>query len=415
MQWQFPKFDKKILICVSGSISVYKALDLISSLKKLGADVRVVLSDGAKKFINKIAFEAISQNEVLDSSNEDWSKEFSLESNIVPCNHISYARWADVCLIAPASANTICKFANGYADNLITQTLLATTAPILIAPAMNTNMLNSPQVKEALNKLESRAKILDSRIARLVCGINGNGALLENEKILIEVLKAGLESSFWQNKQVIITGGGAKEKIDSVRCITNNSSGAQSLALALALYTLGAKVHLIASFNPPTLPNNMQFYKAESNKDFKEKIENILDSSNEDSFLFSAAAMADFKVESSVKGKIKKEEFNNELKLIKNIDVLKEINNKSLIKIGFKLESNKDISLDSAKKMLDSLDSGGKECSFVCLNVIKENLAIFGEKENEITILSKSKNENLGVDSKINLAYKIAKFIENNI
>lgn len=419
MKCEFPLFEKNILLCVCASVATYKAIELANAFKKLGSKVCVVMSEEAKKFISPLSFEGITHTRVLHKQTESWV-DSSEEKLGLPrsYSHIAYAKWADICLIAPASANTIAKLACGVADNLIVQTLLASNAPKLIAPAMNTQMFKSFQVQNALQILAPHAHIIAPREALLACDTKGIGALAKNEEIIFNTIKTGLKDDFWQNKNIIITGGGSAEKIDSVRCVSNLSSGLQASALAIALYTLGANVTFISSKFPLTLPKDVRIIKVESNQDYENAIiqtlENLKPSPTQNVFLFMAAALADFAPKNQSQAKIKKQGIDVlTLNLEKTKDILASLNQKGLIKIGFKAEDDSISAIKNAKQMLSHAQEGGKGCEIVCLNLLENKP--FGSEKNHIQIIDSSGVSDLGLDSKINLAYKIANFIKNKI
>ena len=211
--------NKKILLAVTGSIAVYKALELIRLYVKAGAIVRVIMTDGAKKFINPITFEAISQNKVLDESSENWDKSQDY-------NHIDIGKWSDIFVIAPASANTINKLSNGLGDNLLLQTALAYPRMKLIAPAANTNMLKNPITQASLKMLKlCNYEIISSVTKELVCKDVGDGAMAEPQDIFDATCKELLKDEYWLNRKVVLSGGGTVEKIDDVRYLSNFSSG----------------------------------------------------------------------------------------------------------------------------------------------------------------------------------------------
>ncbi|MBP6498201.1 MAG: bifunctional phosphopantothenoylcysteine decarboxylase/phosphopantothenate--cysteine ligase CoaBC, partial [Campylobacteraceae bacterium] len=227
---------KKILLGVTGSIAIYKSLELIRLFIKAGAQVKVIMSEEAKRFIAPLTFEAISQNEVLHVKTESWSNEL---------NHIHIGKWADIFVIAPVSVNTLNKLSHGIADNLLSQTAIAFNKPIVIAPSANTNMMLNPITQESLAKLQSLGyEIVAPQTKLLACNDEGMGALADVEKIFYKSASLLLEDAFWKEKEAIITGGGTVEKIDDVRCLSNFSSGKQAAALALAFYLKGAQVSL---------------------------------------------------------------------------------------------------------------------------------------------------------------------------
>jgi phosphopantothenoylcysteine decarboxylase/phosphopantothenate--cysteine ligase len=219
--------DKKILVCVTGGIAVYKAAALTSKLVQAGAMVKVILSDSAAKFVSPLTFQALSRNEVYTDTFD--------EKNPHVIAHIDLADWADLILVAPATANTIGKLANGIADNMITTTLLAAIAPVWIAPAMNVHMYDHPAVKKNISILSSyNYQFIEPSEGYLACGYVGKGRLEEPEKI-VELIKqhfSNKSSLKLKGKTVLITAGPTREKIDPVRFITNHSTGKMGYALA---------------------------------------------------------------------------------------------------------------------------------------------------------------------------------------
>lgn len=411
--------NKRILIFVSGSIAVYKVLDLIRILRKHSALVRVIATKNALKFINPITFEALCNAPLLHDDNEAWDNLDSIESNPA-LNHIGYAKWAQIAIFAPASANSINKLANGIADNIYLSSALALrNIPKLIAPSANTFMLENKITQENLQKLKLNGfEIIESRIDLLACGDRGNGALASIDDIFYHIKKAiytfyPLESNldsirlstFWQDKNVIVTGGGSSEDIDDIRCISNNSSGIQASNLALALFYLGAKVRFITSKVPFILPSNIEIIRVKTSKNYIDSINSIIKNiESNDIYLFMVAAISDY-IPEKKEGKIKKQEIGKELilNLKQNIDILESLKNKKLIKIGFKAECDCKNAIQNAKKILDS-----KGCKAVCLNIINEKNKAFGESKNEISFITKNEILNFSGD-KFDIAMQICK------
>ena len=239
--------DRRVLVGVTGSIAIYKSLELIRLLTKSGATVRIVMSENAKKFITPLTFETLSSNIVLHENSESWASDL---------NHIGLSKWAETFVIAPATANTINKLANGFADNLLLQTALAYNHIIIISPSANTNMINNTITEGSLKLLKlSNFKVLGTQKKELACKTEGDGAMASPEEIFFEVVRDLLSRDFWKNRRVIVTGGGTIEKIDEVRYISNFSSGKMGSALAKALYFRGADVCFISSRFPESLPN----------------------------------------------------------------------------------------------------------------------------------------------------------------
>lgn len=416
---------QKILILISGSIAAYKILDCISQLRKYGAHIKVVMSSEACKFVQPLSFEALSGNVVLCEHNQSWSNDV---------NHIGYAKWADVVLIAPASANTIAKIAIGAADNVLLATLLASQAKKIIAPAMNTTMLYAPQTQENLHKLAGLGyEIIPPRAGLLACGDEGEGALANVQEIIFRLgrILHAKTRSLWHNRAVIVTGGGSKESIDCVRYISNYSSGKQASYLAIALYMLGAQVKLIAS-SALELPLGVEYVQVQSVQDYARAINEALNArldsinaKNVDSktsktrpkascrldkahkhIVFMAAALADY-APRFYNGKLKKQQVGDVLKLqcFKTPDVLDSIPAHSAFKIGFKAESDEASAQDYARDMLAK-----KHCDMVCLNVIGTDNP-FGSEENHIQIITQNNIQAVG-GSKFDVSLAIASAFE---
>ena len=219
--------DKKVLLGVTGSIAVYKSLELVRFLVKAGAEVKVVMSESAKKFVTPLTFETLTSNQVLDDTNESWVNDH---------NHIKAGEWADLFVIAPATANTIAKLANAIADNMLLQCALAYPHVKILAPSANTNMLNNPITKANLKMLAiANYEIIDTQTKELACKTTGDGAMHEPLEIFWHCAKALLKDEFWEHRRVIVTGGGTIEKIDDVRYLSNYSSGKMASSLATAL------------------------------------------------------------------------------------------------------------------------------------------------------------------------------------
>ena len=233
--------DKKILIGITGGIAAYKIPQLIRLYKKSGAEVKVVMTPSAENFVTKLTLQSVSNNEVYVSHFE--IDEYKPE-------HISLCDWADIFVIAPATANTISKIANGICDNLLTATACAFKKPILISPAMNTGMWENPFVQENIEKLKSvGCEILEPETGYLACGTEGKGRMPEPDEILAKTTAILNKTKFLEGEKILITAGGTKEKIDPVRYITNCSSGKMGIALADCAHSMGAEVTLISTLN----------------------------------------------------------------------------------------------------------------------------------------------------------------------
>ena len=375
--------DKKILIGVTGSIAIYKTLDLIRLYIKSGAVVRVLMSESAKKFINPITFEAISQNKVLDENSENWDKNSDY-------NHIDIAKWADILVIAPASANTINKISCGIADNLLLQTVLACKKKIIIAPAANTNMIENPITIQSINNLKNLGfEVLQTQTKELVCKDVGNGAMLEPIDIFQITCRELLKTSYWENRRVVLSGGGTVEKIDDVRYISNFSSGKMASSLATALYYLGADVSLVITRGYENIPKDIDLQIVDSSQTMFLALQDKLAlKSLKKSFLFMVAAISDYIPKESFKGKLKKEQLGEtwSLKLSKNIDILATLNKSEIYSIGFKAEMDKKEAKSNAQNMLKN-----KNLDAVCLNILDES-NVFGSDTNKIELILKDKS-----------------------
>jgi len=371
-----------VLLGVTGSIAIYKTCELIRLFTKSGHNVRVVMTQAAAKFITPLTFETLTRQKVLIEQNEDWSSEL---------NHIDYAKWADIYIIAPATANTVNKAANGIADNLLLQTYLACPAPVLFTPAANTNMYMHKTTQESFKKLT----IIEANAGLLACGDEGVGKMAEPEEIYLKALRLINKDEFWKNKKVVITAGGSIEKIDDVRFVSNFSSGKMGEALAKAFYIKGANVTLISS-KEHNLTKEIKQIKVQSANEYYEAI--LQENPN---YLIMAAAIADFKPKYSP-GKLKKDKIGDKmiLEMEKNIDILESLKDKPYKKIGFKAERDEKNALQYAKNTLKN-----KKLDAVCLNLLTKNN--FGSDENEIVFITKKDNILFPQDSKENIALKI--------
>ncbi|PAF46690.1 hypothetical protein BKH46_06905 [Helicobacter sp. 12S02634-8] len=403
---------KHILLLVSGSIAVYKSLDLVRAFKKLGACVRVVMSEEAKKFITPLSFEALAHTQVLHTQTESWAQ----SDGEIACNHIAYAKWAHIAILAPASANTLAKVAHGITDGLVLSTFLACKAPKLIAPAMNTAMLEAPQIKQAIALLQAYGfGIIKPQEALLACDTYGKGALAHIDEIVYNTLRTIHTDTFWQHKEVIITGGGSVENIDSVRYISNHSSGLQASFLALALYLRGAKVTLIASVFPMALPTDIECIKAKDSQTFLSTLKECIPQDRE-AFLFMAAAISDYVPKESFSHKLKKDAIGEvwHIECQKNIDILQSLTSPYLHKIGFKAESDGQDAPQHAQKMLQSPKDGGKGCAVVCLNCIGTH-SPFGAMDNEMTLFSHTHTHHIKRQDKLAVSFEILEFIQKTL
>jgi len=409
--------DKKIVVGVTGSISIYKSLEIIRLFIKAGAKVRVIMSESAKEFISPITFEAISQNIVLHKDTQNWQNDN---------NHIGLAKWADILLIAPASANTINKISAGIADNLLLETVLAYNKTIIIAPSANTKMYLNPNTQASLKKLKVFGHIVVNPEKKvLACKDEGVGALANPLEIFYQSSRELLKEDFWINRRIVITGGGTIEKIDDIRYISNFSSGKMAYSLALALYLKGSDVCFISTKEVENLPKNIYNIIASDSKKLQTTTKNAIEVAkkgimskpniyNKEApklikkkpYFFMVAAVSDFIPKNPTQGKLKKEIIGKtfSLELMQNIDILKEIDKNGIYSIGFKAETDEKNALQSAKNMLENKNLNG-----VCLNIIGKNTN-FGSDENEIDFITKDKIKKITKNSKLNVSIKILNF-----
>ena len=391
--------DKNILLGITGGIAAYKTCLLIRLYKKAGANVRVVVTPNALKFVTKLTLQTLSNNEV-------YVEQFDIDE--YKPEHIALTE-ADIFVIAPATANTtdsIGKIANGICDNLLSTTACAFNKQFLIAPAMNNNMWENKFVQGNIKKLEENGyNILYPSEGFLACGTNAVGRMREPEEIFektVELLSA--QQQILKGKKILITAGGTREKIDPVRYSTNNSSGKMGIALANNAAKMGADVTLVSTFG---VNGNFKNIVTETAREMEKVVkENI----SEQDGVIMAAAVSDYRVENYSEQKIKKgvgvnNGVNNELKLnlVTNPDILKDISlmhTKAKI-IGFCAESENLI--ENAKTKIKN-----KGCDYIVANDISRKDIGFNSNENEVYIIDKNLNINhIEKDTKENIAKKI--------
>ncbi len=364
---------KNILIGVSSSIASYKICELTRLFKKNGYEVKIVITPATVNLVAPLTLEALSGNPV-------YLEQFASRTSV---EHISLCDWADCLIMAPLSANTLSKIANGISDNLLTSIFCAYLGhkkPIILAPAMNTGMWENPFVQENLKKLEQKGcKTLEPETGFLACGVEDKGRLCSLDKIL----NAASEDKPLSGKKIVITAGGTKEKIDPVRHITNASSGKMGIALADCAYSMGAEVELVCTFE---IKKPYKTTLAQSTDDMLEATSNAFISNKSDCLIMSAA-VSDYKIKNPSQNKISKEKMGEKmtLELELNPDILKtmcEKKSKEQIAIGFSLGTENIVEL--AKEKLDK-----KGCDFIIANDAKIAL---NSDENEIYIINKDKN-----------------------
>ncbi|MED4202637.1 bifunctional phosphopantothenoylcysteine decarboxylase/phosphopantothenate--cysteine ligase CoaBC [Neobacillus mesonae] len=368
--------EKKILLCVTGGIAVYKAAALTSKLIQAGASVKVILSESAAKFVTPLTFQALSRNEVYTDTFD--------EKNPQVIAHIDLADWADLILVAPATANTIAKLAGGIADNMITTTLLATTAPVWVAPAMNVHMYDHPAVKKNLSILaEYGYQFIEPSEGYLACGYVGKGRLEEPEKI-VEIMKQYFTNKNNQplkGKTVLITAGPTREKIDPVRYITNHSSGKMGFCIAEEAKKQGARVVLVSGPVHLESPKGIEVIKVESAEEMYNTVLEFFDLAD---LVIKTAAVADYRPKQAYDHKVKKQAGDSILELERTKDILLELGKrkKNQVLIGFAAETNN--VAEYAQKKLEK-----KNADMIVANNVKAEGAGFGTDTNIVTLFKR--------------------------
>lgn len=339
---------KTVVLGVTGGIAAYKSLDIVSGLRKRDINVHVIMTEAAAKFVTPLSFQSLSQNYVVSDMFGE-PKSFEIE-------HISLAEKADLFLIAPASANIIGKIACGIADDMLSTTVMATKAPVLIAPAMNTNMYNNPILQRNIESLKSYGyHFVEPDEGRLACGVIGKGKLADSEKILDAIDMLLYDHKDLMNKKVLVTAGPTREDMDPVRYITNRSSGKMGYAIAKAARNRGAEVTLISGPSNLVPPLGVNFVRAYSAEDMYNQVMKYYDSTD---IVVKSAAVSDYRPEIKNTNKMKKSDNDMNIKLVKNRDILYELGKlkKSQLLIGFAAETNNLDEYASNKLLNKNLD-----------------------------------------------------------
>ncbi len=386
--------NKRIVLGVTGSIAAYKAADLASKLTQAGAQVDVILTDAAQKFITPLTFQSVTGRRAYADS-DLWGN----EAHVL---HVGLGHTADLLVIAPCTANTLAKLAHGQADSLLTVTALASTCPLLIAPAMDGGMYDHAATQENLDTLKKRgAYIIEPAEGHLASGLNGKGRLPETHELIGHIRVILGRDGWLANRKVIVTAGGTQEPLDPVRVLTNKSSGKQGYALAQAALDAGAQVTLITTPTALTPPIGAEVVHVQT---AKQMLDAVLSQSSDADVLIMAAAVADFRPKNAAQDKMKKEGGVPQVELEGTEDILKAVaGRRSEMKrlkvvVGFAAES-RDL-LENAANKLES-----KRLDMIAANDISASDAGFSVETNRVTLLfADGRKESLPLMSKIETA-----------
>jgi len=362
---------KTILLGVSGGIAVYKAAALCSRLTQGGAEVHVIMTESAAKFVAPLTFQTLSRQPVMIDTFDER------DASVV--SHIDLADRADLVVVAPATANILAKMAHGLADDMLSTTLLAVTAPVFAAPAMNVHMYAHPAVQHNMERLRQRGvRFIEPGIGQLACGYVGKGRLAEPEEIAAAIERHFAGQGLLRGRRVLVTAGGTVERIDPVRYITNDSSGKMGYALAEAARDLGAQVTLVSGRADLPCPAGVTFVPAGSALDMMDRVMERLDESD---LVIKAAAVADYRPAAPAEQKIKKKEERLTLELVRNPDILQAIGERKTHQfvIGFAAETG-DLEVNALEKLRR------KRCDLLVANDVTRPGAGFGVDTNIVQI-----------------------------
>ena len=387
--------NKRIILGVSGSIAAYKSPDIVRRLQDLGAEVRVILTSGGREFVSERSLQTVSKNKVHDNL---WDSEAELSMG-----HIELAKWADVVIIAPASANTIAKLCHGKADDLLSTVILATSASVMVAPSMNQQMYASLAMKDNLQLLQNRGvKIIDPGFGEQACGDVGEGRLAEVSEIARQTAEL-FQNNTLGGKRVLITVGSTIEAIDPVRFLSNHSSGKMGMALAYASIQAGAETTLvIGSISVDVEKRSKNIFVTSANEMHEAVMANIHD---QDLFI-SCAAVADYRPTKVSPNKIKKTSNEKTIELVANKDILSDVcqlKDKPIC-IGFAAETEN--YLNNANQKLKN-----KNCDAIILNDVSNSEIGLKSDDNEVYFITRNGSEKINKNSKQIVAEKIVKKI----
>lgn len=397
--------QKKILVGISSGIAAYKLTFLVRDLVKKGADVRVVLSPNAQEFVSKLTLSTLSKNKVISefyTTDAHWN------------NHVELALWADAILIAPATANTLAKMAQGLCDNFLIATYLSAKCPVFFAPTMDLDMHEHPSTKNNIRLLQSFGNyLIPSEFGALASGLVGNGRMAEPET-MISIMENYFESkekfsNLFKNKKILISAGPTYEAIDPVRFIGNHSSGKMGFALAQAALDCGAEVVLVTGPTHLNLQNaNLKLQRVQSAREMQSA---VLEHYDDCDIAIMSAAVADYAPKEQATQKIKKKEETMTLELVKTPDILKELGQKKQHQflVGFALETQNEE--DNARSKLEN-----KNLDLIVLNSLQDQGAGFQTDTNKVKLITKdNKNCSIELKNKAEVAKDILLFIDELI
>ncbi|MFC7372116.1 bifunctional phosphopantothenoylcysteine decarboxylase/phosphopantothenate--cysteine ligase CoaBC [Fictibacillus iocasae] len=370
--------NKNILLCVSGGIAAYKSATVASRLYQSGYHVKVIMTESAQQFITALTFQTLTRGDVYTDTFEERNPEV--------VSHIDLADWADLVLVAPATANVIGKIANGIGDDMLSTTMLAVTAPVLLAPAMNVNMYSHPAVKENMNKLNSFGfRFIEPGEGLLACGYVGKGRLAEPDEIVIAVEaffdEVKEEKLLLHNKKVLITAGPTRELVDPVRYFTNFSSGKMGYAIAKAAKKMGAEVTLITGPTSLEVPSGVTVKRVVSTQEMHDA---VMEEFHNQDIVIKCAAVADYKPAVRYESKMKKNKQDWHIEMEKTVDILESLGQKKehQVLVGFAAETN---NLEEyARRKLEK-----KNLDLVAANDVSKEGSGFGSETNELVLFGK--------------------------
>ncbi len=372
--------NKKILLCVTGGIAVYKAVALVSKLSQAGADVKVVMTESAREFVQPLSFQVMSHNDVYTDTFD--------EKDSAVIAHIDLADWADLIIVAPATANVIGKLANGIADDMVTTLLLAATSPVWIAPAMNVHMYEHPAVLRNIERLSRDGyRFIEPSEGFLACGYVGKGRLEEPERIteLVGQFFGQRDNRPLLGKKIVVTAGPTLERIDPVRYISNFSSGKMGYAMAEAAAALGADVVLVSGPVALDPPEGVHIEHVES---AAQMLDAVLAHYGDADYVVKSAAVADYRPQAAHPQKMKKKEGSAVLELERTEDILKTLGEQKTHQclIGFAAETNDAVAYGKGKLQSKNLD-------WIIVNDVTAPGGGFGSDSNVVTLLGRNGTE----------------------